>query len=275
MTALIKKDRFAEDEARFFGGEIAMALSSIHAMHVVHRDLKPDNILINRKGHIKLADFGLSTMYVKQDYGLDEMLGEFQEMMIENTDVLGGHRRRDAFGTCAYSAPEVLTGQGATTASDYWSLGVILFEMLYGYPPFMGRSPQETNMRVIHWRTLGFKQNVGVSDVAIDLLQHLLCSAEERYGIQELMAHPFFDGFRWDNKRRNIPPFVPVMTSPTDTRHFDDIEPGPDDIVGELPHGDLAKYAFLGFTLKRKPKSSTMSILASDHFGNERWNVMD
>ena len=261
MTALINKDRFSEQETRFFAGEIAMALHAIHEDHFLHRDLKPDNILVGPTGHIKLTDFGLSRNNVKQDRGLSELMDEIhKELMVDQpqTDV-PCHIRGDAVGTREYTAPEVLEGRGATTASDYWSLGVIIYEMLFGYPPFHGKSAQETVFRVLRWkRALRFPPNAGVSPVAIDLIKHLLCEAECRFGYEQLIQHPFFVGFKFDNVKMNMPPFVPIIRSPTDTSHFEPLEPTPEEgITGrEVGNEELQACAFLGFTYKRRQRHS-------------------
>lgn len=268
MTALIKKSVFDERATRFFAGEIILALHSIHIMNFIHRDLKPDNILIGSKGHIKLTDFGLSS-YTKSDERFKELLGEIQEMMLEQNNLAspyGTHHERNnnAAGTCYYTAPEVLRSQPATTASDYWSLGVIIYEMLYGCPPFVGRSPQETALRILRWkRALRFPPKEDVSQDAVDLMKHLLCDPEQRLTFEQLIQHPFFRGFNFEHWEFNIPPFVPIIHSPTDTTHFDDFqEENEVEGLSSLPNDDLAKFAFLGYTFKQRPHSITMAKLS-------------
>jgi serine/threonine protein kinase len=253
MTCLIKRQKFDEKTARFFSGEIAMALNSIHEMHYLHRDLKPDNVLIAANGHIKLTDFGLSTHYEKQDFCFEQLMDGFQEAFLEQIGHAGDgqphHERGTAVGTWFYSPPEVLRGQAPSPKSDYWSLGVVLYEMLFGFIPFIGKSPQETALRIFHWnRSVRFPKEAGVSREAIDLIQHLICDESARYGYREIVKHPFFRGFRFDDRAANIPPMVPILRSPTDTSHFDDIEPEPEESADEFKEDDLAKFAFLGFT---------------------------
>lgn len=265
MTALIKRGRFNEPTARFFAGEITIALNSIHQLHFLHRDLKPDNVLIDKNGHIKLTDFGLSTSYLKQDNGKQQLLNEIQELMIEQCQISKEqyaihHERQKGVGTCGYTAPEVLRGQETTVLSDYWSLGVILYEMLFGFPPFPGKSLQETALRILHWkRALRFPSNINVSNEAIDLLKHLLCEPESRYQYEQIVNHSFFKGFNFDDIESNIPPMIPIIHYPTDTSHFDDIEPEPCDGIDLPCEPDLAKFAFLGYTYKSKPRSLTMA----------------
>jgi serine/threonine protein kinase len=185
--ALEKHASFSEPTARFFAGEIALALQSIHSLKVCHRDLKPENILIDQDGHIKLTDFGLSARYSEAESG--------------------GRAQAPIVGTPHYIAPEVLRREAPTLASDYWSLGVVLYEMLFGVPPFVGKSAAETALRIVHWRrSLRVPARGRVSAEAIDLLQHLLCDTGTRYGFDELARHPFFRGFDFANVRSNVPP---------------------------------------------------------------------
>jgi serine/threonine protein kinase len=264
MTALIKRHTFPEHTARFFAGEIALALRSIHLLSVLHRDLKPDNVLIGEDGHIKLTDFGLSTNYEKVDSGLQTILEEIQDLMNEHYRLRPSsepkqHIRGNAVGTCNYTAPELLHGMEPTIASDYWSLGVILFEMLFGYAPFNGKSQHETALRIIHHnRSLRFPKS-NVSPVAVDLIKHLLCDPDQRFGFDDLVMHPFFIGFEFEHVELNPPPLVPVLLHPADTTHFDDIAEDREP-AAEL-HGDLAQVAFLGFTYKQRPRNMTLASL--------------
>lgn len=271
MTALIRQKMFPESTAKFFAGEIALALNSVHQTNILHRDLKPDNILITETGHIKLTDFGLSSFYEKADCGLQQILDEIQEALLDQVHLKrlksgARHMRCKAMGTCDYTAPEVLLGQQYTTASDYWSLGVIIFEMLFGYPPFTGKSPQETALRITHFKkALRFPQKTNVSPDAINLIKHLLCEQENRYGFEELCAHPFFNDFNFEAFEMNQPPLIPVIIYPTDTSHFDDLGSSTSEVTttenSEIPDGELAKCAFLGFTYKQRPRNNTLAKL--------------
>jgi serine/threonine protein kinase len=263
MTALMKRDVFSEATTRFFAGEMAIALNSIHSLNVIHRDLKPDNVLIGEDGHIKLTDFGLSTSYEKADTRRQELLREIGDLMNEQYSPRKGqqrHVRHCPVGTCNYTSPEVLTGEPPSKASDYWSLGVIIFEMLFGYAPFAGKSAQETVLRILHYqKSLKFPRTA--SKAVVDLIRHLLCPQDRRFGFNEVVAYPFFRRFDFVNMELNAPPMVPVLTHPMDTTHFDDIveekEQGPE--IAE--DDDLARVAFLGFTYKQRPRNMTLERL--------------
>ena len=263
MTALIKNDVFPEKTAQFFAGEIALAVNSVHQLGYLHRDLKPDNVLIDINGHIKLTDFGITANYKKNEESLCELLDENAPRMIEGGDeIFAGrsHRPRNSvIGTCDYVAPEVLCGQGNSIMSDWWSFGVVLYEMLYGMTPFAESTMQETAQKIVQYQTtLQFPITGMVSRNAVDLLRHLLCPAEERYGFDEIRRHPFFNGFSFDEPMSNQPPMVPVVTSPSDTRFFDEIE------MTQRPTAhvtNLAQIVFTGFSFKARRPSTTVASL--------------
>jgi serine/threonine protein kinase len=262
MTVLERRKVLPEATARFFIGEIALALQSIHSLNVIHRDIKPDNVLIGEDGHIKLTDFGLSTNFARDNTELEQILEEVQELLQEKFKP--GRVPRDAqiVGTHSYIAPEVFRREAPTYASDYWSLGVMLYEMLYGYLPFRGKSPVETALRIVHCRkALRFPPRAGISAEAVDLLKHLLCGAEQRYGFAEIAAHPFFKGFDFWNVRANIPPMVPVLRHPADTTHFARVAPDSQRVREIDADGALADVLFLGFTYKKVPRNRTLDEL--------------
>jgi serine/threonine protein kinase len=209
-----------------------------------------------------LTDFGLSANYAKGDGALEAILEEVQDLLHGRCpSECPFDRERQPVGTHRYMAPEVFKRESPTFASDYWSLGVIFYEMLYGYPPFLGKSPGESALRILHWRkSLRFPARKGVSAEAVDLLRHLLCDADTRYGFESLAAHPFFRGFDFANVGANIPPLVPVLRHPADTAHFDRVAEEAQSEC-EVPSGSLASVLFLGFTYTKPPKNRTLAGL--------------
>ncbi|XP_028674602.2 STKc_SGK domain-containing protein isoform X1 [Erpetoichthys calabaricus] len=193
---------FLEPRARFYAAEIASALGYLHSLHIVYRDLKPENILLDSRGHIVLTDFGLCK---------------------EGVDPNG--TTSTFCGTPEYLAPEVLQKQAYDRTVDWWCLGSVLYEMLYGLPPFYSRNTAEMYSNILH-KPLLLKPNV--SNAGRALLEGLLQKDRKlRLGakddFQELKSHAFFSPIHWDDlmAKKITPPFVPAVMGPTDLRHFD------------------------------------------------------
>jgi len=164
MSYLVKKDTIEEEEAKFYMAELILAVESVHKLNYIHRDLKPDNILIDKEGHIKLSDFGLCAKYeiIKPSFPLPK----------------NNKRARlySTVGTPDYIAPEVFEEGGYTEVVDWWSLGVILYEMLVGYPPFFSDDPNKTFEKIINWSSNFFiPPDANLSYTAINLIGKLIC----------------------------------------------------------------------------------------------------
>lgn len=193
---------FLECRARFYAAEIASALGYLHSLHIVYRDLKPENILLDSQGHIVLTDFGLC------------------KEGLENNDTT-----TTFCGTPEYLAPEVLQKTAYDRTVDWWCLGCVLYEMLYGLPPFYSRNTAEMYNNILQNAPV-LKPNV--SNAGRDILEGLLQKDRtKRLGAQEdfleLKFHQFFSPINWDDlmERKITPPFAPAVSGPTDLKHFD------------------------------------------------------
>jgi len=124
-------------------------------------------------------------------------------------------------GTNNYIAPEVLLQVGYSRECDWWSLGIIFFEMIFGFPPFCSENRQTTKLKIINWqKTFKFPQKPKVSEEAKDLISKLICDPEDRLGKNggdEIKAHPFFKDIDWDNLYTMTPPWTPELKSAIDT----------------------------------------------------------
>jgi serine/threonine protein kinase SCH9 len=201
---LQKEGRFKEDRAKFYIAELILALKHLHQSDIVYRDLKPENILLDANGHIALCDFGLSKANLTQD---------------DTTNTF--------CGTTEYLAPEVLLDeQGYTKMVDYWSLGVLVFEMCCGWSPFYAEDTQQMYKNIAFGK-VRFPRDA-LSQEGRNFVKGLLNrNPKHRLGAngdaEELMQHPFFADVDWDQlgKKNLIPPFKPKLTGVADTSNFD------------------------------------------------------
>lgn len=249
MNLLMKKDILTEDEARFYTAEMILAVDSVHQLNCIHRDLKPDNILIDKRGHIQLSDFGLSKIGDKNIYPLSTKDNSDPRAQNNNEDIITNHApgslsckdvsdhgktkikkrtRLMAFstvGTPDYIAPEVFEKDGYGQEVDWWSIGVMFFEMVVGYPPFFSENPSDTCNKIVKWRQyFSIPPDANLSSEARSLIMKLVTSADKRLGlngVEEIKKHPFFKGVDWENIRNVKAPFIPDIKNDWDNKYFD------------------------------------------------------
>jgi len=268
LSLMIKHETFNEDKVRFFLAEIILAVEAVHKLGYVHRDIKPDNVLIGADGHIKLSDFGLCTGFRPTHDTKMYKNFEGKDISIEiskqshNWKMQSWKKNRkikhdlaySMVGTPDYIAPEVLMKTGYSKECDWWSVGVIMYGMLMGYPPFYSETPEETFQMILNWKSyLEFPPEVALSPPCLELLKKLLSSQSKRLGRNgagEIKVHPFFEGVDWDNIRSDAPPFVPSLSSPTDTSNFDDFDPA-DHNEDDQPLDANVNKTFAGYTFRR------------------------
>ncbi|BFZ64997.1 hypothetical protein YB2330_006160 [Saitoella coloradoensis] len=294
LNLLIERDTFPEPFTRFYIAEMILCIEETHALGFIHRDVKPDNFLFDARGHMKISDFGLATdlrwehdgaYYEAQRRDLLRRTGVdvegdtidrrkgaevLNKLGADGEGAFGGGDRvlswrekkgkrmlaYSVVGTNSYMAPEVIRGEGYDASCDWWSLGVILFECLYGFPPFVSKTRHATRMKILRWReSLRFPSAPRISPEAKDLITRLICERQDRLGsslstrtagrpnsmyatargrpeerdggIQadagDIKAHPWFKGIDWPTLRDQESPFQPEVKDIFDTRYFEEL----------------------------------------------------
>ncbi|XP_045103250.1 serine/threonine-protein kinase tricornered-like isoform X8 [Portunus trituberculatus] len=285
MTLLMKKDTLSEECTQFYIAETALAIDSIHKLGFIHRDIKPDNLLLDARGHIKLSDFGLCTGMKKShrtEFYKDLSQAKPSDFTtysnVPASNPMDSKRRAESWkknrralaystvGTPDYIAPEVFMQTGYGQSCDWWSLGVIMYEMLIGYPPFCSENAQETYRKVMNWReTLVFPPEVPISEQAKDTILRLCCEADRRagshQGIEDLKCMKFFQQVDWEHTRERPSAINVEVKSIDDTSNFDEFP----EVDIKLPASSVAAvsppvregeagykdWVFINYTYKR------------------------
>ncbi|KAG6004799.1 serine/threonine protein kinase, AGC [Claviceps maximensis] len=238
-----------EEDARFYAAEVTAALEYLHLMGFIYRDLKPENILLHQSGHIMLSDFDLSkqsdpggkpTMIVGKNGARTDALPT-----IDTRSCIANFRTNSFVGTEEYIAPEVIKGSGHTSAVDWWTLGILVYEMLYGTTPFKGKNRNATFANILR-EDIPFPDHAGapqISNLCKSLIRKLLIKDENRRlgaraGASDIKAHPFFRTLQWALIRHMKPPIVPHPTKGNDTVNFRNVKESESvDISGSRVNG--------------------------------------
>ncbi|RKP23074.1 kinase-like domain-containing protein [Syncephalis pseudoplumigaleata] len=248
---LQQEGRFDERRSRFYAAELLCALECLHKYDIIYRDLKPENILLDYNGHIALCDFGLCKL-----------------------NMTATEKTNTFCGTPEYLAPELLYGQGYTKVVDWWTLGVLLYEMLTGLPPFYDENTNEMYRKILQ-DELRFPEEIGLA--ARSLLTGLLNRDPSRrlgvHGAEEIRSHPFFAEIDWNKllAKKYQPPFKPSVSSATDTTNFDaefTNEPPEDSVVTESQLSQTIQDHFIGFTYDSRD-SGHLSMASSMNRGGQ------
>ena len=195
---------FDEEKVRFYGAQIALALEYLHSKGIIYRDLKPENILMDDQGYLKLADFGMAKK-LKDD-----------------------EKAMSFCGTPEYLAPEIITMEGHDKSADWWSFGILLFEMLCGLPPFYVENVDKM-YELIKNSSVKFPRRITLSEDAKDVIRKLLEKNPKKRlgsqnGIEEIKSHPFFASIDFDmvEQKKMKAPFIPELANDTDVQYFDE-----------------------------------------------------
>lgn len=210
FTHLRSAGRFSEDTARYYAAQILLSFEYIHSMDIIYRDLKPENLLLDIDGNVKITDFGFAKRI--------------------------DHRTYTLCGTPDYLAPEIILNKGHGKPVDWWALGVLVYEMLAGYPPYYDDDPMGTYQKILHGK-LEFPSHF--SRASRDIIKKLLqADLTKRYGnlkggARDIKAHPWFSSVDFDAllRRQTKPPIVPAVKGEDDTSNFDDYSD-----LGEMEH---------------------------------------
>ncbi|KAH0791648.1 AGC family protein kinase [Histomonas meleagridis] len=277
-----------ETNARIYTVQIVKALQCLHDNGIVHRDLKPDNILITKEGKLKLTDFGLS-LYGSTDHCLTN---ETSNSRIANDN-------ESVVGTPDYLPPEIILSQPHDFTADYWSLGVVVYELVEGIPPFHRNTESETFLAIlsnqIDWNHLANDMSSNLISLLKGLLQSDPTKRLGANGIQEIMDHPWFQGIDWEHIDELPAPFIPEISDSFSTEYFDQryawktndddiiedirvaneqkidskdyIDDDLDECISQFPSIDLKKLSQTNNEIMRKMKRSKSNMVHLDMLG--------
>eukprot|EP00919_Chromeraceae_sp_WS-2016_P033840 GHVR01080108.1.p1 GENE.GHVR01080108.1~~GHVR01080108.1.p1 ORF type:complete len:493 (+),score=136.99 GHVR01080108.1:58-1536(+) len=272
MNLLMCLDILSEEQTRFCISEIVEAVGEVHSRGYVHRDLKPDNIVMDADGHLKLLDFGLCSVNPNMSMsGTDKLTQDFLSGEISTTemDITHTHTHthtnkkphhlkelvlRSAVGTPHYMSPEVFRCCGYNRKTDWWSVGIIMYESVFGGVPFddTNNSISNVSFKITNWKYfLHYPTHVrNVSSNALDCIARLLCEAEDRMDYDDIRIHPFFEGIPWGSLHLMKSPVRRKIKDPVDSSNFKSSphQQLPPPVSRGSPRKDMK---FVGYTYKK------------------------
>merc|ERR1719412_1071465 len=218
FTLLRKRRYFDEPASKFYAACVVQAFDYMHGRGIIYRDLKPENLVLDERGYLKVTDFGFAKGVEDKTYTL--------------------------CGTPDYLAPEIVTGQGHGKGVDWWTLGILIYEMLASFPPFFDDEPIETYRKIIKCR---IKFPRYFTTEAKELIKSLLrAKATKRLGVikggaKNIRNHPWFNGFSWEGLTEFTltPPIVPTVRGADDISNFDQAEDDHEELVAVDPSEDF------------------------------------
>ncbi|KAL4265642.1 non-specific serine/threonine protein kinase [Pleurotus pulmonarius] len=214
-----------EDGSRFYAAEVVAALEYLHLMGFIYRDLKPENILLHQSGHIMLSDFDLAKQS-NEPGGMPALIHSDANgvPLIDTMSCTANFRTNSFVGTEEYIAPEVINAQGHTAAVDWWTLGILIYEMIYATTPFKGQERNDTfaNIRLL---PVHFRDSPKVSSGCKDCVTRLLDKNEKtrlgsKSGASEVKQHKWFTKINWGLLRNTQPPIIPSSSNGVDAVNF-------------------------------------------------------
>jgi len=268
--------RLSEDHTRLYVAEMVLAVGTLHKLGYIHRDLKPGNFLIDKNGHLKLIDFGLSkegvrTNLIKSQMNIRNSM-RFSSIRDSSPHPNSINWAHSLVGSPEYMAPEIIVEEGYDESVDWWSVGILMFEMLYGYTPFFSETVDEIFVNIANWENiLCFPDLTAFGEDPtdpnfIDLMQRLITDPKNRIQGGEILKHPCFVDIDLPNIRDIVPPFVPKLQSEIDTTYFEEavsIEDTPD--ITDILERELTQQGRISST-GNKPTRQNNPLLRSTHF---------
>ncbi|GJN90679.1 hypothetical protein Rhopal_003691-T1 [Rhodotorula paludigena] len=210
-----------EEDAKFYAAEVVAALEYLHLMGFIYRDLKPENILLHETGHIMLSDFDLSKCSDPHGFGGApagiKLITPNGVPLVDTKSCIADFRTNSFVGTEEYICPEVINGRGHSSAVDWWTVGILIYEMLFGCTPFKGSNRHATFSNVLR-NEVAFPDHPATTTLCKSMIKKLLCKDEHRRlgsqsGASEVKQHKWFASISWGLLRHQKPPIVPQVTN--------------------------------------------------------------